>query len=232
MFPLYEEETVNFSEMWQTWVRVLTSPNEATFAAERQKPTATLTTALIWMLIAGVVAGVLGLLQSMMMAGAVQGALPQMLDQANLPPEAKAQLLPLLNSGMLGGLGAGSLASIITVPISFLIGAAILWLVAKLLGGVGDYGRYAYLLSTFTAPLTIVSAVLGLIPFVGGCIAFILYIYQYVLTYYATKVEHQLSSGRAIIVVLIPIILVVLLLGCFLLFLGGLVAAMMNVQPQ
>ena len=221
---------MNFSEMWQTWVRVLTNPNEATFAAERQKPTATLTTALIWMAIAGLVAGVLGLLQSMMLAGAAQGAIPQLLDQANLPPEARAQVLPLLNSGMFGGLGAGSLASIITVPISFLIGVAILWLVAKLLGGIGEYGRYAYLNATFPAPLTIVSSILGLIPFVGGCIAFVLYIYQFVLTYYATKVEHQLSSGRAIIVVLIPLILVALLIACFMFFIVGAVAALMNAQ--
>lgn len=221
---------MNFSEMWQTWVRVLTNPNEATFAAERQKPTATLTTALIWMAIAGLVAGVLGFLQSMMLAGAAQGAIPQLLEQADLPPEARAQLLPLLNSGMFGGLGAGSLASIITVPISFLIGVAILWLVAKLLGGIGEYGRYAYLNATFTAPLTIVSSILGLIPFVGGCIAFVLYIYQFVLTYYATKVEHQLSSGRAIIVVLIPLILVAVLIACFMFFIVGAVAALMNAQ--
>ena len=221
---------MDFSEMWQTWVRVLTNPNEATFAAERQKPTATLTTGLIWMLIAGVVAGVLGFLQSVIMAGAVQGAIPQILEQVDLPPEAKAQLLPLLNSGMLGGLGASSLGSIISVPLGFLIGVGILWLVAKLLGGVGDYGRYAYLNATYMAPLTILSSILGLIPFAGGCIAFFVYIYQLVLTYYATKVEHQLSSGRAIIVVLIPVIVAILLLSCIVFFVIGAVAALMQAQ--
>ena len=221
---------MDFSEMWQTWVRVLTNPNEATFAAERQKPTATLTTGLIWMLIAGVVAGVLGFLQSIMMAGAMQGAIPQLLEQADLPPEAKAQLLPILNSGMLGGLGASSLGSIISVPLGFLIGVGILWLVAKLLGGVGDYGRYAYLNATYMAPLTILSSILGLIPFAGGCIAFFVYIYQLVLTYYATKVEHQLSSGRAIIVVLLPVILAFLLIACIVFFVLSAAAALMQAQ--
>lgn len=219
---------MDLAQMWQTWLRVLTNPNETTFAAERQKPTATLTTALIWMLIAGVVAGVLGFIQSMMMAGAVQGAIPQLLEQADLPPEARAQLLPLLNSGMLGGLGASSLGSIISVPLGFLIGVGILWLVAKVLGGVGEYGRYAYLNATFMAPLAILSSLLGLIPFAGGCIALFVYIYQLVLTYYATKVEHQLSSGRAIIVVLFPVILILLLVACFLTLFAGMLAALMQ----
>ena len=125
---------MNFSETWQTWVRVLTSPNEATFEAERQKPSATLTTALIWMLIAGVIVGVLGFIQSLMMAGSIQGAIPQVLAQLDLPPETEAQLTPLLNSGALGGMGAANLSAIISVPIGFLIGVGILWLVAKLLG--------------------------------------------------------------------------------------------------
>lgn len=221
---------MDFAEIWQTWMRVLTNPNETTFAAERQKPTATLTTGLIWMVIAGLVAGVLGFLRSIMLTSAMQGSLPQLLDQADLPPEAKAQLLPLLNSGMFGGLGAASLGSIISVPLGFLIGVAILWLVAKLLGGVGDYGRYAYLNATFTAPLTILSALLGLIPFAGGCIALFVYIYQLVLTYYATKVEHQLSSGRAIIVVLFPVILALLLITCIVFFVLSAVAALMQAQ--
>lgn len=222
---------MNLSETWQTWLRVLTSPNEATFEAERLKPSATLTTALIWMLIAGAVAGVLGWLQSIMMAGAIQGAIPQLLETMDLPAETEAQLTPLLNSGALGGLGAANLWSIISVPVGFLIGVGILWLLARLLGGVGEFGRYAYLNAAFTAPLTILSAVLGLIPFLG-CLGFILYIYQLVLSYYATKVEHQLSSGRAMIVVLIPVIFALLLVMCLVFFVVGMLATIMNVQPQ
>jgi hypothetical protein len=218
---------VNLSDTWQTWMRVLTSPNEATFEAERQKPTATLTTALIWMLIAGVVTGVLGFLQSIMLAGSIRGAIPQMLEVVDLPPESEAQLLQLSETGALGGLGAANLGAIISVPLGFLIGVGILWLVARLLGGTGEYGRYAYLNATYTAPLTMVAALLGLVPFVG-CLSFILYIYQIVLTYYATKVEHQLSSGKALFVVLLPLILFMLLLACILFFFVGMLATLMR----
>ena len=80
------------------------------------------------------------------------------------------------------------------------------------------------------APLTILSSILGLIPFAGGCIAFFVYIYQLVLTYYATKVEHQLSSGRAIIVVLLPVILAFLLIACIVFFVLSAAAALMQAQ--
>lgn len=220
---------MNLSDTWQTWLRVLTNPNEVTFEAERQKAGATLATAAIWMVIAGLITGVVGFLQSMMMAGAIQGAIPQLLAQLDLPPETEAQLTPLLNSGALGGMGAANLWAIVSVPLGFLIGVGILWLLARLLGGTGEYGRYAYLMAAFAAPLTILSALLGLIPLAGSCIAFIVYIYQLVLTYYATKVEHQLSSGRAITVVLIPVIVALLLILCFVFLLVGMLATLMQV---
>lgn len=219
---------MNLSETWQTWLRVLTSPSEATFEAERQKPSATLSTALIWMVIAGVITGVLGYLQSIMMAQSMRGAIPQMLEVLDLPAEAEAQLVQISETGAFGGLGAASLGSIISVPLGFLIGVGILWLLARLLGGTGEYGRYAYLNATYTAPMTILIALLNLVPVLGGCLAFIIYIYELVLTYYATKVEHQLSSGRALIVVLLPIIFVLLLVLCLVFFFVGILATMLR----
>jgi hypothetical protein len=215
-----EAAIMNLSETWQSWLRVTTSPGEPTFEAERQKPQATLTTALIWMLIAGVVAAILGLIQSAASAGAVQSSISQGLAMADLPPETRVQLEQFLNSGVLGTLGGVSLGSIVTVPLGFLVGTGILFLLARLLGGTGDFGRYAYLNAAFTAPLTILSSLLSIIPVIG-CLTIFIGIYQLVLTYYSTKVEHNLSSGRALIVVLIPIILVLLLVFCFVFFIVG-----------
>jgi hypothetical protein len=215
-----EAANMNLSETWQTWLRVTTSPGEPTFEVERQKPQATLATALIWMLIAGAVAAVLGLIQTTIAAGAVQNSISQGLAMADLPPETRTQLEQILNSGILGSLGGVSLGSLITVPLGFLIGTGILYLIAKLLGGTGEFGRYAYLNAAFTAPLTILSSLISIIP-VLGCVSIFIGIYQLVLTYYSTKVEHNLSSGRALIVVLLPVILVLLLIFCFVFFIVG-----------
>ena len=212
---------MNLSETWQTWLHVITAPGEPTFETERQKPQATLTTALIWMLIAGVVAAILGFIQAAVAAGAAQGTIGQVIATADLPPETRAALEQLLNSGVLGILtGGASLTSIIMVPIGFLVSTAIYFVIAKLLGGTGDFGRYAYLNASFGAPLAILSSILSVIPFLG-CITIFLGLYQIVLTYYSTKVEHNLTSGRALIVVLLPLIVVLLLVFCFVFFVLG-----------
>lgn len=218
---------MNFSEMWNTWVKVLTSPGEATFDDERRKPNATATTALIWMVIAGVVAAVLGLIQSMAFAGAAQGAIPQLLAQLNLPLETQAQLEAALRSGAAGSFGAAGLGSIISVPLGFFIGTGILFLIGKLFGGQGDFGRYSYLMAAFNAPLTILSAILNLIPVVG-CLSIFIAVYEIVLAYYATKVEQQLTSGRALLTVLLPVIIGLLLAICFGVAVLGLVAGLMQ----
>jgi hypothetical protein len=100
------------------------------------------------------------------------------------------------------------------------VGTGILYLVAKLLGGTGEFGRYAYLNASFTAPLTILSSLLSVVP-VLSCLSLFISIYQLVLTYYSTKVEHNLTSGKALVVVLLPLIVVLLLVFCFITFVVG-----------
>ena len=55
---------MDFSSIFQTWVNVLTKPGEEVFAAEREKDSATLKTALVWMILASVIAALLGTLQA------------------------------------------------------------------------------------------------------------------------------------------------------------------------
>ena len=80
---------------------------------------------------------------------------------------------------------------------------------------MGSSARFAYLYSTFSAPLMIIISVLGFIPMLGDCVSVVLGIYQFILAYYATKVEYSLTQGRAIIVVVAPL-LVGFLLGAYL----------------
>ena len=106
-----------------------------------------------------------------------------------------------------------NLTAIITVPLFFLIGVGIYHLIAKLLGGQGEFGRYAYLNAAYAAPLGIVASLLSLVPF-ASCLTIFISIYQIVLAYFATKVEHRLTSGRALLTVLLPVIVVVGLMAC------------------
>lgn len=221
---------MNFSDLWQTWLKASTSPNEATFAELRQKPEATVTTAVIWMAIYGVVAAIAGLISSLMFAGAIQGALPSVLQQLDLPPAELAQVeqaLRFLPGNVAAGAGFSSLANIIMVPVWFLIGVGVYHLIARLLGGTGEYGRLAYLSAAFSAPLGIVSTLLSIVPVVS-CLTPIIGLYTLVLAYFAVKVEHQLSSGRAIMVIVLPALVLIGLALCFIFGIVGMIVAIQN----
>jgi len=209
---------MDFAGAIETWRRVLTQPGEPVFEQEKANPNGTLQTALIWMVIAGVVAAIFGWIAARIGASSTAALISQM----GLPPEAQAQMGPLL--GMVTG--SVGLAAIISVPVGFLIGTFIIHLIAKMLGGQGDYGKYAYLTSTFQAPLTIASSILSIIPFLGGCIGFLVLIYTYVESYFAVKANYGLTSGKAIAVVLIPLVLLFLLIVCVGIVFAGALAAL------
>ena len=55
---------MDFSSIFQTWLNVLTKPGEEVFAAEREKDSATLKTALVWIILASVIAALLATLRA------------------------------------------------------------------------------------------------------------------------------------------------------------------------
>ncbi len=201
---------MDFNEIFQTWKKVLLSPGEEVFVAAREKPSATLGTALVWMIMASVVAALLGLLQAQLFSSAMSG-LGQF--TAMLPPEFQGEL-GLADAGGAPGGPLASLFYIIIGPVGFLIGVGIYHLIATVLGGRGQYGRYAYLTAAFGAPIMIVNSLLSLVPVAGMCGGFLLVLYYFVLAYFATKVEYGLSQGRAIVAVALPIVGMVLLVAC------------------
>lgn len=207
----------------QSWINVLTHPGEAAFAEEQSKPQANFTTAIIWMVIAGVVTGIAGWLSFNLFGGA--SGMMAMVEQMNLPPEVAEQARQMFANGVMGGAG---FSAIISTPLFFFIGAAIFYLIGRVLGGSGDLGRYSYLLASFQAPIGILSALLNIVPVVGACVSAILALYSLVLTYFATKVGLNLSSGKAIAVILIPVILLILLAFCFAFALAGLFFSVQN----
>src|SRR5262249_32203263 len=107
-------------------------------------------------------------------------------------------------------------SSILTVPIGFFIAMGILYVIARLLGGRGTYLEQSYASSLSYIPLQGLSAILGLIPILGGIAAFALGIYQLVLTAFAIAASHHLSLGRATLTILLPAILA-FFLACLLL---------------
>ena len=116
---------MNFAEMWQTWLKATTSPNDATFEELRQKPEANVTTAIIWMAIYGAVSAVVGIIGGLMFANTMNSVLPDILAQMELPAAEAAQAEQMLRIFTGGGLGLAtgfaSLVNIVVVPLMFLI---------------------------------------------------------------------------------------------------------------
>jgi hypothetical protein len=178
----------------QAWMNVVTRPGEEVFQQEKARPSGTLGTALIAAAVIGLIAGLFFGLAQMM------------------------QMNRFLGPGM-DTLGGGSIfvtaiMFVILLPVSLLISSGILHLIARVLGGDGSYSTYVWLLSTIFLPLILINSILSLIPFIGFFLGSLVGLYAIVLEIFATKVNYMLTTGKAVLVVLIPVGIAFLLGFC------------------
>lgn len=125
------------------------------------------------------------------------------------------------SSAILAGI---SIVFIIGIPIIGLLTLAVftaIWhAVALVLGGKGSYGglfsgfAFAQLPAIFTAPL----AVIGLLPGIIGALLFGLGsiglgLWSLVLSILAVRENYAVSTGRAILIYLLPVVVLLVLLG-------------------
>lgn len=182
-------------ELYEIWKNVLINP-AGTFKAQAKK--ADYAEAVKHVGIAGIIQGILTGILLMMGLSAVGG---------------------ILGYGMLGAsIGIMSIVLLaILVPISAIIGlfigSGILYIIAKILGGKGDYQTQTYLMAIYMAPIGIISGVLGMIPLAGIVIALIAMIYAIYLLTLSLKETHKYSTGKAVLTWLLPVIVVILLVG-------------------
>lgn len=135
---------------------------------------------------------------------------------------------------------------LVTSLISMYIGGGIHFIIAKLLGGKGTgYIQYVNNMLLLSAAITlgsgiifIVISLLGLIPFIGSLIGSLILIpavlaimvYSLYLSYKLIKHYYGLSSGRAIIVLLVPVIIgTIILVIIFILFFAVIFALMASI---
>lgn len=106
------------------------------------------------------------------------------------------------------GIGSALGAALIGAPIGLLIGSGIFFLIGKLFGGQGEYIGLLRAFGHASAPQA-----LGIIPVIGSFVGGIWSIVCFVI---AVREIHKISTGLAVVVVLIPAVVLVGLL--FLLF--------------
>ncbi len=126
-----------------------------------------------------------------------------------------------LTSLVAAGSVAGAFENIIAVPLGFFIFVGVQYLLAKMFGGQGTFLGQAYTALLFIVPIEgalIVASVLRVIPVVGsvldGLVGLAGLVYLIVLNVAQIRVSQRLTTGKAVWVVLIPVIVGVVLAIC------------------
>ena len=204
-----------FQEMINGSVAVLTKPSVSTFE-EHEKNN------LSWALIYAVIAGVINAVINAITAPLRVGQLRAQFEAADMAGE---QLEAALAAQTGGGLIGGIIGALIFTIIGSLIGWGIVYLLGRAFGGTGAFGELAWGLSLFSSPIAVVSTILAVIPIVGGFAAFALSLYGLYLTYLAIQSGMNLTSQKALFVILV---LFLILLGLFCLVFGAAVLAIVG----
>lgn len=194
--------------IWQKWINVTTRPSAASFA--RELPTANWRD--IWLTLIG-----LGILS------AITGAIAALYtSQIITVPQGNGTTTTIHIPAGIGW------ATVITVPLGFFIGVAILFVIAKIFGGTGTFLEQSYAMALYYVPIQAVTALLGLIPFLGGLASIVLGIYEIVLAVFAISASQRLSTGKSVAVVLLPAIILLVLFCALTVALAAVIAAAIN----
>jgi hypothetical protein len=103
------------------------------------------------------------------------------------------------------------LLQLVLTPVSFLAAGGILYLIARAFGGRGTFLEQIYVTLLFGVPLVILSYLLLLIQATSSWLPYLPHLYSLVLFVLSLIAVHQLSRGKAIAVIFIPICILLLL---------------------
>jgi hypothetical protein len=184
----------------QAWIVALTQPNEQSYSALADDPSASVGKAFAWVFVSGLVSfGVASLLRLAFISTTLST-----MEQAR-----DASL----------GLGVITIAALVCLaPLSaamtgiFLMASAgIQQFVAGALGGEGSFSRLYYVVAAYTAPISLIGTVLSVIPFLGACLSAILGFYALALNALAIKAVNRFGWGSAVLSMLVPVVFLVLI---------------------
>lgn len=188
----------------ETWRLALTQPNEETFQRISEDPSASLGRAIGWIALSSGIAYAIGafaqllFIQSLPLSSFVEGA----------EEVFSGDLLAGISSLFI--LACGLPVVVIASTLGTLLFAGLIHFTAGALGGSGSFRQLVHAFAAISAPFTLVSALLGLIPIVN-CLTIPLALYVIVLNILAIKVVHRLSWGAAMGTIMILLLLFVLL---------------------
>jgi hypothetical protein len=200
---------------YQVWAEVLTYPSQQTFHRIMADPTSSAVRAFLWVGVVGLISGMVQILASSMGPNSLR-------DIAGL-----GYTVSLLCVGIAAPLGA---------VLGLALSTAIFHAIAKAMGGMGTFDRLVYCMGAITAPASIISSLISVIltglgvSSIAGtsrlpgnslmlaltCVIslalFAFSFYLIVLEVLALKAVEGISTGKAVLTLIIPG-LVVLIIG-------------------
>jgi hypothetical protein len=205
-----QEDPLSWS---QAWTLALTSPRTSTYERLIRDPQASLRRALTWVAVTALLAYLIG-------AGVQMAFMSLGLSSAFLEGGGPAAELPGLEGFFLLALLCGIPVVVFGAIFGILIYGGLLQFIASALGGSGTLGEQVYALACYSAPVTLLSALLGLIPLVN-CLTLPLAVYAMLLNLIAVKAANRIGWGAtigtflilAVIAILIGVVMALLLLG-------------------
>jgi len=196
MIPIPENENKSpfDAQSWiSTWIKALTSPNEEAYVEIVNDPGASVGKAYLWLFASGVIGSIIFVLfDSLFSVITGTDSFFELFGFGIIFFACGFVFFPLIGVTIYTGISHG---------------------IAKLLGGEGDFGDLIYAVAAYTAPIGIVSNIIGSIPFVN-LLSFPIGLYALVLNVVSIKAVHNFSWGKAAAASLILLVLIFVGVAC------------------
>jgi hypothetical protein len=193
---------------YEVWIQAFTQPSVATYQALVQDPQASPKRAYIWIGLSVLAGAFITSVGTWLWTGAVLG----------LERTREADML------------CGPLIAVVMTVLFIAMVAGGANLIARLFGGEGTYSALVYAFAAYTAPLSLISGVLGAIPSIGAFLALLLGCYALVLSVIAVKAVYKFEWWKAIVTLVLAlpgiVVIVAFVVIMVLVFLGPLIQAM------
>lgn len=178
--PHYTQRNFTWQEIWQ---RAVTEPTVETYTEHLHDPQMSMSRGLTWVFFASIIGAV------------VQAVVTSMFN------------FNTFGDSLMAGSNIG--ATLCCAPIfaaigivGFLIVNAIQYVVASLMGGEGSFEEQVYLMASYSAPVSLISSIVGVIPCLGGLVSLGLAVYALYLNVISLQAAHRFGAGKAIMAAL------------------------------
>jgi hypothetical protein len=172
----------------QVWIKAITEPHVASFQQILDDPAARMTRGLIWLFTVSLIYALISMLVSFISY--------QRFSDYGLGTETDYSILLIL---------CGTPIIAIITMVGYLLSSAIFNLIARLLGGEGNFEKLVYITSAFISPMLLITGVIAFIPIVN-LLSYLTGIYTLVLYVVAFMTVYKFSTGKAILAYFLPTI--------------------------